>query len=677
MIRNQILLTLFSILVCISTDIYAQEDILLDDINTRETSTLLVQNSSAIRLTGNVYNNCQEEIKHSQKTLTWSNGYGGESDARYYSLTLSRFRCEDKELSKFIAHYESPAIPSYSNGDYLFEDGNYMNIFIFPDTMTIYDVKVFDDIIYFCGRIISRNHYDIGQVSPNLLQYEQYDTSGVVGWIDVNSLFSDYNNNQYNNDIPFSYVKSGYTFTKLRTFKDLNDNFTTKIAAMGTFRNASYTMATPITPTNPSTTWITMPPTYNDMVFIYNTSGTSSYVKSLNYTSIEKFQDIKLIGGDIAILSLMYDGVTTNHLYTPSGELLSDKVRYRTVQASNLAQTNSHFDIKWTDILTHQKYDTNVVKGIYNARLDYAGEFDGFYTNLNTSNNTGNLIGFGIDDDLPAYGYDNYASCKLPYQYNLVMSFNHYEARQEGPCYAVVMNWLSHRELIHAHNPNYMGAKCSARIYEGDVEWKLIDANRMIGDIYPRLTEQYVPNSINATAFSDFNVILEDEEEVDHIFVVHLDDHSGDGEYFWTNTLDTTSIRSENRYIVGGSRICYEISPNGIFEDSFKKKFSDINTIVGANKYFFRAVGNLDDVSPIKPIDFFQYTNSLFLGQPCYKVDAYRYNEKAYPVTINYQDEPDLNTYIYRRELKVEKNEVFPKSDKTAGSCNQDFLQTQ
>lgn len=668
--KKQLGLALVLILsLCISTS-YAQEQSVVETTSMESTEFYSSLNVSGLELTRSYYDDCQEEIKHSQKTLTWANGYGGTDSAQYYSLTLSRFKCEDKELSRFILHYEDPTNYSNSSGDYLYNDWSPMNIFVFPDTMTIYDVKVFDDIVYFCGRIISKNYYRINQITPNILEYEQYDTSGVVGWIPVSTLFN-------STTIPISYVTSGYTFTKLRTFKDINDNLTTKIAAMGTFRNASYTMAMPISTSNPNTVWITMPPTYNDMVFIYNISGPSSYVKSPNRTNVEKFQDIKLIGGDIAILSLIYDGNPSNNVYTPTGELTSDLVRYRTIKASDLTQTNTFFEIKWIDIDSNQYYDIATPKGIYNARLDYAGEFDGFYTNLNTGNNTGNLVGFGIDDDLPAYGYDNYRTCKLPYQYNLVMSFNHYEARQEGPYYAVVMNWLSHRELIHAHNPNYMGAKCSARIYEGVREMKLIDANRMIGNIYPRLTATDVSNHVNPTAFSDFNVILENENEYDYIYVVHLDDHNGDAEYFWTNTLNASN-RNENSYIHGNPRLGYEIIPAGIFDPTLKNKFNDINTIVGERKYFFRAVGNLEDVMPFRPLSFFQYTNNLNEDETCYYIDGIKYDDRAYPVTINYQDTPDLITYTYSNGLTIKRCSFeYKTAQGLEGSCSPDFLQTK
>lgn len=252
--------------------------------------------------------------------------------------------------------------------------------------------------------------------------------------------------------------------------------------------------------------------------------------------------------------------------------------------------------------------------------MDYAGEFDGFYTNLNSNNSTGDLIGFGIDDDLPAYGYDNYDSCKLPYQYNLVMSFNHYESRPDSNYYAVIMNWVSHNELIHANNNSYMGAKCSARIYESSTERKLIDVNRMIGNIYPRLTEYPTQGQINPTAFSDYNVILEEKDKLDYIYVVHLDDHMTDSECFWTNTSNASSSHNENNYIHGGRRIGYEIKPdNNLFNIPGFPLFNDINTIKGQNHYLFRAVGNIGEpfLTP-RVLSFFQYSNVLNQGMPCY-----------------------------------------------------------
>lgn len=649
------------------------QTVIAQDVNREEeVDEIELLSDDRINVSGLTMSGCPEfykEIPHSQKTLTWANGQGGKKEAKYYSLTLSRFEHGDKEISRLVAYKESAA--DYSGtGDYLLNRGGLTFSKIFPDTIDIYDIKVFDDVVYFCGRIISRKYYSPSQITPNILHYEMYDTSGVVGWIQANSLFSP-------ESAAISYVKSGYVYTKLRVFKDIGDHFITKVAAMGTYRNPSYMTAQENNPFNPGPTiWIENPPTYNDMVFIYNTSGLSSYVKSPHNTNKEKFQDIKLIGGDIAILSLMYEDNLSDNLYTPSGELTSEKVRYRAVKALDLTQTNSYFDIKWIDYVTTQEYDANIPKGIYNARLDYAGEFDGFYTNLNSNNRTGNLIGFGIDDDLPAYGYDNYDSCKLPYQYNLVMSFNHYESRPDSNYYAVIMNWVSHNELIHANNNSYMGAKCSARIYESSTERKLIDVNRMVGNIYPRLTEYPTQGQINSTAFSDYNVILEEKDKLDYIYVVHLDDHTTDSECFWTNTSNASSSHNENNYIHGGRRIGYEIKPdNNLFDIPGFPLFNDINTIKGQNHYLFRTVGNIGEpfLTP-RVLSFFQYSNVLNQGVPCYTETPFYYYERAYPVKINYVDIPDLNTYIYNTNLNVTIIGINGPECLLNGDCKNKYL---
>lgn len=649
------------------------QTVIAQDVNREEeVDEMELLSDDGINISGLTISNCfgsGKEIPHSQKTLTWANGQGGTKEAEYYSLTLSRFEIEDKEISRLVAYKESAA--DYSGtGDYLLNRDGLTFSKIFPDTMDIYDIKVFDDVVYFCGRIISRKYYTPSQITPNILQYEMYDTSGVVGRIQASLLFSP-------EPAAISYVKSGYVFTKLRVFKDIGDNFITKVAAMGTYRNPSSMTAQENNPFNPGPTiWIENPPTYNDMVFIYNTSGLSSYVKSPYNTNIEKFQDIKLIGDDIAILSLMYEDNLPDNLYTPSGELTSERVRYRTVKASNLTQTNSYFDIKWIDYRTNQEYYANRQKGVYNARLDYAGEFDGFYTNLNSNNRTGNLVGFGIDDDLPAYGYDNYDSCKLPYQYNLVMSFNHYESRPDSNYYAVIMNWVSHNELIHANDPDYIGAKCSARIYEGCTERKLIDVNRMVGVIYPRLTEYSTSGYVYSSAFSDYSVILEEKDKLDYIYAVHLDDHINDREYFWINTINMTSTYNENYYIHGGGRIGYEIKPDSnLFNILGLPLFNDINIIKGRNHYLFRAVGNIGEpfFTP-RVLSFFQYSNVLNQGMPCYTETPFYYYERAYPVKINYVDIPDLNTYIYNTNLNVTITGINGPECLLNGDCKNKYL---
>lgn len=298
------------------------QTVIAQDVNREEeVDEMELLFDDGINISGLTMSDCLEfdkEIPSFSKTLTWSNGQGGKRGAEYYSLTLSRFEIEDKEISRLVAYKESAA--DYSGtGDYLLNRGGLTFSKIFPDTMDIYDIKVFDDVVYFCGRIISRKYYSPSQITPNILHYEMYDTSGVVGWIQVSELFD--------LDItPIAYVTTGYVYTKLRVFKDIGDHFITKVAAMGTYRNPSYMTVQMNDPFNPGPTiWIENPPTYNDMVFIYNTLGSSSYVKSPYNTNIEKFQDIKLIGDDIAILSLMYEDNLSDNLYTPSGELTSKK----------------------------------------------------------------------------------------------------------------------------------------------------------------------------------------------------------------------------------------------------------------------------------------------------------------------------------------------------------------
>ncbi|MBQ9312192.1 MAG: hypothetical protein IJ213_04000 [Bacteroidales bacterium] len=565
------------------------------------------------------------EIPHSQKTLTWSNGRGGKDEAEYYSLTLSRFISDGKDYSRLVIHNERPNEYTNSTGDYLFNDRAGIRNFIFPDTIDIFDVKVFDDTVYFCGSIERFRTFEEMSESND---YTIRDTGGFLGWISVNDLFN-------TNTFAMQFTKRGCILKKLRIFKDINDNKIRKIAAMGCYKKPREVYRTI------DGGFAVSPASYNDMVFLYNPLGQSKIIKSPNNTDVERFQDIKMIGGDICIASLWYD--TTSQLYTGTGEEISSKVYYRTVRASDMQQTTSYFNIKWRDILTKQYYDVNTKKGVYNVRLDYADWGYG-YTNLNANNNTGNYIGFGIDDDMPVTYYDNYEQEQIPYEYKLLLSFNHYEQRSEGDYYAVILNWVSPNELIRANNGKYMGAKCSARIWEGNFEKKLIDINKLPQKTYKHEWEDLsVPSSTFSIATSEYSVILEDIWKNNYIYGVVLDDHMTDGEYFWTNTLTLTSNRYEGNYIKGGVRSSYLILQNSaltldtIYYNNIK--LNDINYIQGNGTHYFRTVGNIfNNTKNLEKLYFFQYLNWNIDSPKCHDKKPDSFYERAYPVTINYTD---------------------------------------
>ncbi|MBQ9311540.1 MAG: hypothetical protein IJ213_00680 [Bacteroidales bacterium] len=628
--RKKALLLVISA-VCLPFFSYAQEQIITGEDELEEMSLsddiLAMGTNNAIYLTfddGCMTEEDIDEIPHSQKTLTWSNGYGGEDNAVYYSLTLSRFITGDKDYSRLVIHTEKPAEYD-TTGDYLFNSRAGVKNFIFPETIDIFDVKVFDDTIYFCGSIDRPKTFT--ELINTFGEHSLRDTSGFLGWIAVDELFNA-------KSLSIKYTKTGYILTKLRVFKDIKDNKIRKIVAMG--RNKTYGFST-----NEFINghWVLLyhRPSYNDMIFIYNPLGQSKTVQSPKKTDTERFQDIKMIGEDVCIVSLWYDSV--NRKYTGTGEEISQKVYFRTVRIYDFKQTASYFYIRWKDILTGQNYDEDITKGIYNARLDYAGWGYG-YTNLNANNNTGNYIGFGIDDDMPVTYYDNYENEKISYEYKLLLSFNHYEKRNNQDWYSVVMNWVSPKELIKANNGKYMGAKCSARICEGGYEQKIIDINKLPEKTYKHHWQDYtVQSSEFSSATSEYSVILEGEKKENYIYGIVLDDHTADGEYFWTNTLNTSSDRYDGNYVKGGQRYNFMIVP-------FRKDGSiavdmtlnDVNYIQGDETHYYRAVGNVPNANNLKKLDFFQFIKWEQYSTYCYDEKVLFYDEKAYPVTRNYTD---------------------------------------
>lgn len=632
-LKRKALLLIISV-VCLPFFSYAQEQIITgeDGLETIGVSDdiLDIETENTTYLTfddGCMIGEDIDEIPYSQKTLTWTNGYGGESHAVYYSLTLSRFISGDKDYSRLVIHTEKPQ-EYRGNGDYLFNHRASIKNFIFPDTVDIFDIKVFDDTIYFCGSIDRAKTF--AEMINTFGEHSSRDTSGFLGWIAVDELFNA-------EPLSIKYIKAGHVLKKIRVFKDINDNKIRKVVAMGRHKTPGFSINEFI-----GNFWSTVyyQPSYNDMIFIYNPLGQSKIVKSPQKINIESFQDIKMIGGDICIVSLWFNEY--DRIYTTMGKEISPRVYFRTVKANDFQQTVSYFDIRWRDVLTGLYYDEDIVKGVYNARLDYAGWGYG-YTNLNAKNNTGNYIGFGIDDDMPVTYYDNYEKERIPYEYKLLLSFNHYEKRSKGDYYAVVMNWVSPNELIKANNGQYIGVKCSARICSNSsekTEIKLVDINKVPEKTFQRHWQDYtVDSSAFADATSEYIVLLESADKSKYTYGVVLDDHMADGEYFWTNTLNTLSNRYDGNYVKGGQRVNYMIIP---FNDDgsipTNKVLNDVNYIQGDGTHYYRAVGNIPNSSNLKKLNFFQFVQFEKTSTTCYGEKIYFYDEQAYPVTLNFKD---------------------------------------
>ena len=643
---NKFILMFFAVIAFTAT---AQEEKKTSVFNDGIDISSVTTDNNVANLTP-VTDNCLELdgytfVDHSQKTLSWSNGLSGD-DANYYSITLTRHinRSTNHEISRFVYTVEGETMSTADN-DYIINSGAIFHYLTLPDSITLYDFKIFEDTLYFCGRMITK------QNSAELLPWicpEENDTTGVLGWMSLKGLMYNFNTPTVN------YIRTGYEFTRLRVFKDIEDGKRTKVAVMGIHKT---------------------PPTYDDnasmvsaeycsCLFLYNPMGQNKMLTCTKKTNEERFQDIKLIGNEIGIASLEYS--TSFPQYTDNGDQISDKVIYRTVNATTLEQTDSYFNIRWMDINTNSYFGDYIGKGVYNVRLDYAGPAVGL-TNLHNGNNLGNTNGFTYDDDMPAYYYDHYETMKYTYEYNLLLSFNHYEyniiVNPDGSkyrYYSTVLNWVSHKELKH-YNNHHLGCKSSARIYEGERELKLININKLPENTFAVQTE--IPtNKITDVGSSSYTVIMDKGEGYDTIYGVTLDDHTNDHESFFTTTADSMDSYSPAVYIRGGDRYLTRITlPVPTVNRGIH--FNDSPLLKSTNNVF-RAVG-----TAYQKLFYLQYTDN---ETPCYSSDRRAFSLQAYPVGKNYEEENYLNIEDDVNQVQTTETQMFRCF--STGDCESDYL---
>lgn len=277
-------------------------------------------------------------VPHTQKTVLCDvDTLSGESPI-YRSVSITNFKKPNgRVVSWFILTEEDDIIAD--------DCTQYLHV-ILPDSIRVNDVEYFDDTIYFCGF------------------FNTIYRMGFVAKISVSDLFS--------GEISTAdYFRIGYDVKKLRAFADNNHSQKTTVLAMGTNKVQGEPYALPAPYFGAPTEWVVPDPEYFDFLFLHcPTFGYSRFYQCTLDTTQERFQDFTVSRGCADLVSLRYPADTNDYYYTMDSVLTSDKLVYMKFRTPDLYVKVNTLDIKFYDDATEEFYDTDVKKGVYNAKID-------------------------------------------------------------------------------------------------------------------------------------------------------------------------------------------------------------------------------------------------------------------------------------------------------------------
>jgi len=231
----------------------------------------------------------------------------------------------------------------------------------FPAGYKVTDIEVLSDTIYFCGYITDDGNNQM---------------DGFIGYIGVDELF---NQNHISPILKISKIPLSKIIRKLRVYK--NNLGQIIVVGIGEMEYGHFLQFSP---------YPGAPPSYSpmesfDFLIKYEITEHHTgfnqfcnkfhYYRSRNKTNVEKFQDIVISDdtysdGNIGVVSLIYE---TNYLlkkYAPNGMELSSRVNYRRFDRNTFQENHYFFNIDWYNCSNGQYYESNVLKGIYDVKLE-------------------------------------------------------------------------------------------------------------------------------------------------------------------------------------------------------------------------------------------------------------------------------------------------------------------
>lgn len=563
---------------------------------------------SGTNLSANVSSNAYNlpHVKHAQKTVNYTYNNGNYDEYRSISLTRQQVNART-ERSSIVLSNEN--ITNHNTPDRIFNDGTRFQYITFNDSVRIYDIALGRDKLYMCGFVLQTP-----VVNESTVEASIYDTVGFIAEARLNNLFAGVNS--------ISFVKAFHSFRKIMVNEENGEEI---LYLMGTDRTPAMRVMEHFNFLDPSqSTWRIEPAHKNDLLFIYNSNGTSKLIKTPKRIEEEAFQDFDIANGRLKLVSLFYNEASEEpRIYTPNNTKLSDKLYTRSYKLSNLTQATGYFNIMWYN--NHIAFDENNTKGIYNVHLNRFSE-----------------------------NSDRYC-----------LSFNHYESDNGYACIANDILWTPQDYVNQIRGYN------SHRIFDGtNSEHRIIFSKLHLIDTITDARLFLITSNPTNPSFDEINFI--------GWFYVG-NNHNCFSVSYPIFEWDSYILRP-NPYVFYCGSYCDELYLNDI------DFLGDNYAINGGHKLLFRTIGSFgmlnNSFKGLLPFfqfhpyrDDHQYTNDYGEDERhCMSSESYTYYLKPYPIDYCF-DDPDNNIVIQNYSpsgTKITTGRRFYGS--SIGNCKSNIL---
>lgn len=561
---------------------------------------------SGTNLSANVSSNAYNlpHVKHAQKTVNYTYNNGNYDEYRSISLTRQQVNART-ERSSIVLSNEN--ITNHNTPDRIFNDGTRFQYITFNDSVRIYDIALGRDKLYMCGFVLQTP-----VVNESTVEASIYDTVGFIAEASLNNLFAGVNS--------ISFVKAFHSFRKIMVNEENGEEI---LYLMGTDRTPAMRVMEHFNFLDPSqSTWRIEPAHKNDLLFIYNSNGTSKLIKTLKKIEEESFQDFDISNNRLNLMSLKFDDNSVQtRIYTPNSIELSRKLYTRSFTLPILTQSTGYFDIVWYDH-NHIPFDEGNMKGIYNVHL-------------NRLDNTSNRY---------------------------FLSFNHYESDNGYSCIVNDIEWSFYS------NANIFTGYNSYRVFDfTDNEHRIISAK-------PHYATNYGPidTKILVIASNPDNPLFDDILFLPALFLPS-DHNSNFFSYASHQDLCFFDIFRPDPYIFFGSTFCNELHISNI--DYLNNKVFN-NSI---DYPLFRTIGSFGSNLRNHMLPFFQFTPYKYYHNNSYSVDCMDlYNNECYtkPYPIDYcVDAPEDNINVQNYSPNNVNYTIGRRIvSKSIGNCDSNIL---